>query len=414
MISAVALVSVPTNAQSYSIPLSNGSFAVTNTGAGNQYVGPITFLSPAGSVNITGASPTILFQPNVPVTTNTPLGLVLQQVNGSVGLNDGRTATFTGGIAGLETEATITGAATWTPSQAGYFAEATVPVNSTVNFAVRNGYLTFAEAALSAYPVPQFEIPVTGGNFVINAPAGAGPETMTISGLLTPVGTANLTISTPIVVNPNNWYPLTLLNVAPPGVPVLVGGIANGTVALNDGRQATLNNASFLLRGIARVTTGSEYTLPEVFTDAKVITGQLNADGVINVPATAVGIPQPPVQPPVVRPEPVVPGAPQGGQGGQGGPGAQGVPAPVLEVPSPVSDRPLPGKPTTLPSEVAGLASTDLVAGVELSFAETVSVGGEAEAFAYLNRPEPDANNLTEEEGSPLTTSRIHGGLYSR
>lgn len=406
--SAIALVAPAAIAQSYSIPISNGSFAVTNTGSGNQFTTPtITFLSPAGTLTGLTASPQVHFQPGVTLTDQpTAIGVYLEQVQGAVNLNDGRSGTFVGGVAGLETEATISGAtANWQPVANGYFQNATVPLNSTVNFNIRNGYLTFPTTNLSAFPATNINIPITGGTFTLNAPAGAAPETLTLTGLVTPLGTANLTIANPIVVNPRNFYPLTLVAAEDN---ILLGGVANGTAALGNGETAYLNNATFLFNGTAQVTTGGTYTLPRVFTDAKVVTGQLG-QGVISVPVTALQAPIP--TPPVGRPEPVPPtGSEAGGSGIPGtgttptAPAIAGTTLPtrteVLERSAPETTDPLSTRPTTTITESA--IATDF------SLAQNVSLKTEPTSFLP---PRPTPLAIEEEDSSPLSQSRIHPAL---
>ena len=112
-ICAIVCSALPAQAQFVSIPVTNGSFALTRGAAGNQYTGPITLLSPAGTIAITNAAQPI-YQNALTITTNTPVGVYLNGVSGSATLNDGRTATLNGnGSAKLETSATVTGAANY-------------------------------------------------------------------------------------------------------------------------------------------------------------------------------------------------------------------------------------------------------------------------------------------------------------
>ena len=386
-IAASVLTAVPAIAQFVTIPVTNGSFAITNTGNGNQYSGPITLLSPAGTINVTGTPSVTFFQGNitVPANTPTPMGVVMDNLPGTVSLTDGRTATTSDILAGLETVATLSGAASWDTGTG------VVPVNSTVAFTVRNGYASIPAADVSAYPTPQFNIPITNGTFSVTAPAGAAPETLTLNSVLTPLGTANITLSFPVLVNPNtnpnDAYPFTL---NPGDSDIKIGAIANGTVDLSDGtgRIATISNIPVLLTGTARVVQGSTtYTLPDVYPTEISITGTFNG-GVISVPESAVGLP-------VTTPPP-------SGNGSNPPPGS-GVNNPGQ---SPISNRPEPiSTPILRPEPISTPVRQDTE--FQLGFASTLNLGGEPNTFANEDR------NI-DEEGSPLSVSRIHPGLVAR
>lgn len=290
VISAV-VCSVPAQAQFVSIPVTNGSFTLSNGAAGNQYAGPITLLSPAGTIAITNAAQPI-YQGAFTITTNTPIGVYLTGVSGSANLNDGRTATLNqNGAAKLETLATVTGAAN-------YIASSVIPVGATVLINVVSGSFDIPQAALSAYPNPQVVIPITGGSFSINAPAGAGVETMTINSVLTPLGTANLTLTYPLLVDPGNTaFPYTIQGSARP---VQIGGLVNGSIALNDGRTANVNKRIVVWQGTAQVTTAAPnnfYQFPGVYPVPVALTGTVTS-GSISIPASDVTAPAPPVVPP--------------------------------------------------------------------------------------------------------------------
>lgn len=294
VISAV-VCSVPAQAQFVSIPVTNGSFTLSRGAAGNQYSGPITLLSPVGTIAITSANQPI-YQAGFTITTNTPIGVYLNGVSGSANLNDGRTATLNGtGAAKLEALATVTGAAN-------YIAGSAIPVGLTVSFNVVSGSFDIPQAALSAYPTPQFVIPITGGSFSINAPAGAGFETLTINSILTPLGTANLTLTYPLLTNPGSTFPFLIGGTTP----VQIGGLANGSVALNDGRTVTVNNRIVVWQGSAQVTTAAPdnfYQLPAVYTTPRNLTGTLTS-GSISIPESSGTTPTAPI---VTPPEIVTP-----------------------------------------------------------------------------------------------------------
>lgn len=300
VISAVVGV-LPAQAQFVSIPVTNGSFALTGAAAGNQYSGPITLLSPAGTINVTAANQPI-YQGAFTITTNTPIGIYLNGLSGSANLNDGRTATLNGnGAAKLETLATVAGAAN-------YIAGSALPLGATVSVNVVSGSFDIPQAALSAYPTPQVVIPITGGSFSINAPTGAGVETLTLNSVLTPLGTANLTLTYPLLTDPGSTFPY-VINVA--ARPVQIGGLVNGSIALNDGRAATANNRIVVWQGTAQVTTAApnnNYQFPAVYGVPITLTGTVTS-GSISLPEADVISPATPIVPPppiVISPPEVV------------------------------------------------------------------------------------------------------------
>lgn len=218
-------------------------------------------------------------------------------MSGSANLNDGRTATLNGnGAAKLETLATVTGAAN-------YIASTLIPVGATVSFNVVSGSFDIPQAALSAYPTPQVVIPITGGSFSINAPAGAGFETLTINSVLTPLGTANLTLTYPLLTAPGSTFPYIIQG----ATQVQIGGLVNGSIALNDGRTANVNDRVVVWQGTAQVTTPAPnnlYQFPAVYLVPITLTGSVTS-GSISIPESDVISPAPPVvPPPVVLPPP--------------------------------------------------------------------------------------------------------------
>lgn len=112
-LTALTLATLPAQAQFVSIPVTNGTFAITKSAAGvRSYSVLPTFLSPAGTLTITGANANSAFYDSpTPVTTNTPAGFAdTGGYSGSATLTDGRTAAFTNAGAALRGTATITGA----------------------------------------------------------------------------------------------------------------------------------------------------------------------------------------------------------------------------------------------------------------------------------------------------------------
>jgi hypothetical protein len=182
----VMVFALPLRAQFVSIPVTNGSFALTRgVGFDNQYAAPLTLLSPAGTINITGIPNQPAYQGGVVITTDTPIGVYINGISGSASLTDGRTATFNQTAAAkLETLATVTG----TPSYDANFGLVPIPVGATVSYTVKSGSLDIPEAALSAYPTSQITIPITGGSFTVQAPVGAAPETFTLNSDLSHAG----------------------------------------------------------------------------------------------------------------------------------------------------------------------------------------------------------------------------------
>lgn len=391
---AIALAACPAHAQFYSVPLSNGSFnLVPNaTGTANQISGPINLLSPIGTILVTGNPSALFFQPGITVTTETPLAVSMQGIVGSVNLADGRTANFgpiDSGV-GVETLATVTGAPSWLPNSV-------LPIGANVAFAVRNGYLSFPEANLSGYTTNQISIPVTNGTpFTVNVPVGAGPETLTIDGALSPIGTVNLAVSYPVLVNPTStfWIPIGTTN-----TDIRLGGVVSGTYTLPDGRIATLNNLPFSVTATARVVTEGvgEYIQPDVYNVPITIQGTLTG-GTISVPASAIApLPQPPITnnpPPITNNPPPITNNPPTGNSGQ----------PTPETPSTVQSNPVGSRPVPV------LEANQNSAIVELSFTQGLDLGGEISEFVN-ERLEVTTLEIPDVDRSSLEFSRIHPGV---
>lgn len=375
-LSIVALASErPASAQFVSIPVSNGSFAVSSGAAGNQYSSPLTLLSPAGTINITGTPAQPIYQSAFTITTNTPIGVYITGISGSADLNDGRTATFNQSAAAkLETRATVTGAAN-------YVAGSAIPNGVTVSFTVSSGSFDIPQASLSAYPTPQVEIPITGGSFTIAAPAGAGFETMTIDSALTPLGTTTLTLTNPLLVDPaNTAFPYFIGGEARL---VRISGLLNGTIALDDGRTFTLSDRFAVLEGTAQVTSpapNNVYQFPAIYTTPITLTGTFTG-GVVNVPEPEVVLPTPPSDPVIPTPE-------------------QPTDPVVLPPTDPVVLPPT--DPVVLPPFTPQFA---------VGFDETLNLGGDPNEFIDQEEARSLPRTIPVVERSSLEFSRIHPGL---
>lgn len=378
---AIALMASPAHAQFYSVPLSNGNFTLVRNGAGsaNEFSGPITLLSPVGTIAVTG-NPTLWgYQPGILVNANTPLGVFMENATGSVSLRDGRTANFGAGSSiGVEALATVSGTTNWNPNS-------TLPVGASATFLVQNGYLSFPEANLSAYPTPQFSIPVTNGtSFTVTVPVGAAPETFTINGVLSPIGTANLSLTYPLLVNPGNsslFFPVQATDTN-----IRLGGALNGTVNLPDGRVATLDNLPVSLTATARVTAGqSPYIQPDVYNAPITIEGTLTG-GTISVPESAFVVPTSPSQPPTPATSQITPAS------GNSQPSTTQVAAATVS-----SNRPAPV-----------LESTQTQTSIQLGFTSELELGGEIGEFVNEKQQTGYVETIPDVDRSSLEYSRIH------
>lgn len=387
-----ALATLPAAAQFVSIPVSNGSFALSGTGTGTTYSSPLTLLSPAGTINLT-SYPLPSIGTATLVTTSTPIGTYFSNVSGSATLNDGRTATFsTGeGYLKLESLATVTGA------------ESSIPVPTdlgvTVTYSVQTGSLVIPGTTVSAYSTPQVSIPLSGGSFSINASTTAGADTVTVNSVLTPMGTANLTLTFPDLSLPGS--PDILLDGTSQSV--LIHGIANGTVTLNDGQVATVSDRMVTLTGTATRGTGADFWYGEdVPATATTIQGTITG-GSISVPQTAVNLPTvPPVEPPVVPPvePPVVPPTQ---------PSTPTQPVQPTQPQPPAATQPTPTQPTPIADSAPKTTPT-----FELGFAEGLNLGGEPAEFTKdVNLSGARTQPIPEVEISSLQISRIHPGLQA-
>lgn len=311
--SAIALISSPSQAQHVSIPVSNGSFAITRVGGNLQYTTMPTFLSPAGTIIITGADPKFVwFQFANPITTNTPVGVVGSSLVGSVNLRDSRTATFTDARFSLRGTATVSGVASITPiAPIGFSPSLIIPNGATLSYTAQSGAIHIPETSLSAYSVPQFTIPISGGSFTLTGPTGTGNATVTLNSVVTPLGTATLTLDAP--------YLRDALGLLPPFLMVgsvltsELSGLTNGTVALSDGRVATVTDRLVSFKVNAQVLTlspaGGYIQGVSLLTTPAILQGAITG-GSISVPTSAVTPLPAPVQPPAVVEQKVISVAP--------------------------------------------------------------------------------------------------------
>lgn len=393
LLAAMTLTATPTSAQFVAIPVT-GNFSLTNTGEGNQYVGgKPTLLTPVGTIHITSADPgAVRLRGDAAglITTDTASSAYFP-VGGSTTLNDNRTASFDYAMAYVEGRASITGAESLS---VGYRSElysiSPLPVNSVLAFTITSGAL-YVPAANFSQPTPQFQVPVTGGNFRITDPVGTSPGVMTVNAVLTPLGTTNLTIALP-----------TLSILADPGrprfsVPSLVGrvgGIANGTIAFHDGRTVSVTDqllsldASFMATG---QPAGGTYFYDSQALDAPVtITGRITG-GSISVPLSAAPVPptasQPQSLPSQVEPVLVQLATPSGT---------------VAPQPVQVTSAVVPAAP-----QPVGSPAPEFV----LGFASDLNLGGEPESYLKLvesDRVPVAPEDLPEVEQSSLAVSRLH------
>lgn len=372
-LAALSLVTIPAQAQFVSIPITNGNFAITKSGAGaTTYTTLPTFLSPVGTINITTAGAGIGYvQSATPITTNTLVGFTDSgSYGGSLNLNDGRTTPFAGAGVSLRGTATVTGAPNITlPNGIGFFPLTVhLPLGSTLTYTAQSGALHIPanSSGLSSYPTPQFTIPVSGGSFTLTEPTGTGNASVTINALLTPLGTTNLTISSPNLSNGTSGLPLAFYPTPP--LTVNLGGIANGTIALSDGRTATVTNRLVHLQASTQVVTlppGNYIQGAQLLTSPVTIQGTITG-GSISVPETAVTPLPAPAQPTVQPPEQV--------------PTARTAPQPK-------------------PQEYA------------LGFAQTINLGGDPDVSLRgleLDEVPVQPQELPEVEQSSLAFSRLH------
>jgi len=378
----IVLTVLPAHAQLVAIPISNGNFALRGTGGDTIYSTPLTVLSPAGTINLTAVPlPASIGAPQI--TTNTAIGFYFPNVSGSASLNDGRTANFPNGqgYLKLETLGTVTGAANsfFLPTAAGV----------TINYTVRAGSLVVPEATVSAYPTTQFNIPVTGGTFTINTPNAAQADAIAVNGLITPVGTANLTLTLPDLSSPNTPDVFMIGS----NQPLLLTGLVNGTVDLNDGRTATVTDQLVTLKANGQIVAGNNFWYGEQLPGAATTIQGTISGGTINVPETAVALPQPPQLEQPQPPTQVVPPS-QSGRGLTLGQFVQSVLNETQEADA-IGTRPIPNPAITLSQ-------------FDLSLANGLTLGEEQNEFSNEEQQSTSVADLPDVDRYSLEFSSIH------
>ncbi|MFN5388455.1 MAG: hypothetical protein ACK5CM_04540, partial [Pseudanabaena sp.] len=155
-------------AQNVAVPVSGGGFVVRydTTPGGSKYVTTPTFVTPVGTIAVTGTPDLPVWQIGIEINlTDTPIGVNIDNINGSVSLNDGRNAALVNSSAFLQAIAKVTVGKT-----------SIFPVKPpsdeiteiTANF--RSGSVNVPQSAFSPLPSPQFVIPITNGTFTLNIP----------------------------------------------------------------------------------------------------------------------------------------------------------------------------------------------------------------------------------------------------
>jgi hypothetical protein len=382
-LSIATISSLPAAAQFVAIPVSNGSFALQGTGGGTAYVNPatpMTLLSPAGTINITSVPlPSAAVAPTI--TTNTPIGMYFSGVAGDASLNDGRTANFNSAYLRLQSLGTVSGAASspMLPTAAGVV----------VNYAVQSGSLAVPDASISAYPASTVSIPISSGAFTITVPTNGQAGVVTINSLLTPQGTTNLTLTIP---NLDTATPGDLL-VNTTSQQILMHAIANGSVTLDNGNVATVDNRVVGFTGTAVRTNGADFWYGEQVPTTPTTVQVTITGGSINVPQAAVSVPAPPNQSALPTP-----------------PTTQLIQPPTSNSAVTVV-QPNAAISATSTSRPAVAISPQTI--VSFNFANNVSVVDQSAELLRQLTPASSNQEASEAEGSPLNVSRIHPGLHA-
>lgn len=251
-----AVMQIPSaEAQTVAVPVSGGGFVVRYDTVGfdlsGAYVTTPTFVTPVGTIAVTGTPSLPVWQNSITIQlTDTPVGVNISGINGSVSLNDGRTATLVNNSAFLQALAKVTaGESVSTTSLNG--GEAPPESSFTVAATFRSGSINVPQSAFSPLPPPQFVIPITNGTFTLNIPANqAAFPVFTANNVITPLGTANLTFTFPASVPAGGTFFGTNGNAD-------VSIVVNGTVALSDGRITNINNRLVTFPANARITNPS-------------------------------------------------------------------------------------------------------------------------------------------------------------
>lgn len=288
-----AVMQMPSaEAQTVAVPVSGGGFVVrydTNPWGSNEYITTPTFVTPVGTIAVTGTPSLPVWQNGILIDlTDTPIGVNIDNINGSVALNDGRNATLVNSPARLQAIAKVTlGAEPVFPSELPFGI-----TEITANF--RSGSINVPQSAFSALPSPQVVIPITNGTFTLNIPDNQATfPVITLNSVITPLGTANLTFTYPASVPVNEGSFLSSLDQTPPSNPDAdISVVVNGTIALNDGRTANINNRLVTFQANARVTNPSEssYLVADVPFEPNTITGSFSNFN-ISIPASDISSP---------------------------------------------------------------------------------------------------------------------------
>lgn len=306
---AVVMQIPSAQAQTVAVPVSGGGFVArydTTEGFNASYVTTPTFVTPVGTIAVTGAPNLPAWQSGIIITSagDTPVGVNISGINGSVSLNDGRTAPLVNSPAFLQALAKLTSGKEISTDALNDSEEVPFGIY-TVTASFRSGSINVPQSAFSALPSPQVVIPITNGTFTLNIPQNqAAFPVITFNSVITPLGTANLTFTFPASVPTNEGSFLSSFDQTPPLNPDAdISVVANGTIALSDGRTANINNRLVTFQANARVTNPSEssYAVAEVpLFDPYTVAGSFSNFN-ISIPASDITSPVP-VIPVVVTP----------------------------------------------------------------------------------------------------------------
>lgn len=298
-VAGAAVMQIPAaEAQTVAVPVTGGGFVVrydTTLGNNANYVTAPTFVTPVGTIAVTGTPSLPVWQDGINITsTDTPVGVNINNINGNVSLNDGRNATLNNASAFLQALAKVRAAdVTYNTS------EPSLGTVTEITAAFRSGSVNVPQSAFSALPSPQVVIPITNGTFTLNIPQNqAAFPVIAFNNVITPLGTANLTFSYPASVPTqfSDGFPafLSSLDADPAGNPdAYISVVTNGTIALNDGRTANINNRLVTFQANARVTNPSEssYAVADVpLFDPYTITGSFSNFN-LSIPDSAITSP---------------------------------------------------------------------------------------------------------------------------
>lgn len=281
-----AVMQMPSaEAQNVAVPVSGGGFVVrydTTPWGSNEYVTTPTFVTPVGTIAVTDTPNLPVWQGGIEINlTDTPIGVNIDNINGSVSLNDGRNAALVNSSAFLQALAKVTvGAVPVSPSKPPFGI-----TEITANF--RSGSINVPQSAFSPLPSPQVVIPITNGTFTLNIPDNqAAFPVITFNSVITPLGTANLTFTFPASV------PCECGTFIPIASPADISVVVNGTIALNDGRTANINNRLVTFQADAKVTSPdfSVYTVADVPEVPFTVLGDFSNFN-ISIPASDVATP---------------------------------------------------------------------------------------------------------------------------